>query len=513
MPVGILKSTGGICKASPVNWAHPLNRGLVSWWLNLPGRRDAAYTWRDLCKRNHGTLTNGPTWQGARGRPGGWGSLDFDGADDAASAAVNLSAFNKVTLAFWLYWDAFADNDDLAFELSAAAGGNAGAFIVDPNESSTSQFVFGPTDASMNRTLGRFARPTGAAWHHYVLLMDMSTAPGTVSAWVDGVPQSIAWLVQNTGVSTFANDTLYIMSRATTNLFGAGKLDDVRLYGGRLLGSDGAATLYTESRHGYPGLLNRVRRVTWFVPAGGGATVEAAWDEALGLSDTYLADIIKHADLAESVGLSDTFAARADLQAALTEGIGFGDSWSGRADVLAALAEGIALDDAFAGHIVKHADSVEAVGLSDTFAARADLLAALTEGIGLDDTWQGATGGTVLAAWTENVGLDDTYAARLDTAAALTESAGLDDAWTERADLTAALIEAAGFGEAFAGRMNVFASWAEATGLGDVFAFDVGATLSQHQVSIVQPRSRSAAVGSRLRTAAVQGRLRIGVVT
>jgi hypothetical protein len=43
-------------RRSPVDWRHPLNRGLVSWWAGLPGRAGGG-TLRDLCRRHDGTLT------------------------------------------------------------------------------------------------------------------------------------------------------------------------------------------------------------------------------------------------------------------------------------------------------------------------------------------------------------------------------------------------------------------------------------------------------------------------
>ena len=63
---------------NPVNRNHPLNRGLVSRWLTLQGGGYYGGTrMLDLMGANHGTLTNGPTWQSAQGRPGGSGSLNF----------------------------------------------------------------------------------------------------------------------------------------------------------------------------------------------------------------------------------------------------------------------------------------------------------------------------------------------------------------------------------------------------------------------------------------------------
>src|SRR5688572_20641043 len=69
-----------------VNRAHPLNRGLVSWWMNLP-QRGKGNTFFDIAGRNHGTLLNGPVWSGPP-HPGGWGSLSFI-TDDKVSVTTH----------------------------------------------------------------------------------------------------------------------------------------------------------------------------------------------------------------------------------------------------------------------------------------------------------------------------------------------------------------------------------------------------------------------------------------
>lgn len=69
---------------NPINWSHPLNRGLVSLWLNVPHWQGGTVL-RDLAKRNNGTLTSMDPpndWVGPQGRIGGWGALDFDGSND-----------------------------------------------------------------------------------------------------------------------------------------------------------------------------------------------------------------------------------------------------------------------------------------------------------------------------------------------------------------------------------------------------------------------------------------------
>lgn len=76
--------------ANPVNVHHPLNLGLISWWLAVPGLDGGKYFY-DLCGRNDGTLTNGPTWSnnippGAVSR-----SLSFDGVNDFVSTPITAA--------------------------------------------------------------------------------------------------------------------------------------------------------------------------------------------------------------------------------------------------------------------------------------------------------------------------------------------------------------------------------------------------------------------------------------
>lgn len=88
--------------ACPVNWSDPLTRGLVGWWGVVPNCGwSGSNLFRDLVRGgktpNDGTLTNmafPPTvtsgWQGSRGRPGGFGSLAFDGLDDYVGCGTEL---------------------------------------------------------------------------------------------------------------------------------------------------------------------------------------------------------------------------------------------------------------------------------------------------------------------------------------------------------------------------------------------------------------------------------------
>lgn len=86
----------------PINWADPLNRGLVSRWMVVPWYRGGP-RWVDLCNKNHGTLTSmdlATAWS-PKTHTGGFGSLAFDGSDDY----VGKTAFPNVPLpATFLGW-------------------------------------------------------------------------------------------------------------------------------------------------------------------------------------------------------------------------------------------------------------------------------------------------------------------------------------------------------------------------------------------------------------------------
>ncbi len=156
-------------------------------------------------------------------------ALGFDGSDDFGSLPLNLSSTGKATIEFWLKWNGYDTNDDLAMELTPNFNENSGGLIVDPNASQGNFGVgIGIADSRNNAF---FARPSAGAWHHYALVLD-SNAPATqqITPYVDGQPVSYAKTANGTGAGNFANSTLYLMSRGGQGLFGAGTLDEVAVY-------------------------------------------------------------------------------------------------------------------------------------------------------------------------------------------------------------------------------------------------------------------------------------------
>jgi hypothetical protein len=68
---------------NPINKAHPLARGLVSFWLPLSNSYGGTKVY-DLCGFNHGTLINGSLWAGTPYGPG----LLLDGTNDYLSCGI-----------------------------------------------------------------------------------------------------------------------------------------------------------------------------------------------------------------------------------------------------------------------------------------------------------------------------------------------------------------------------------------------------------------------------------------
>lgn len=165
-----------------------------------------------------------------------------------ASIALNLSAYQRITLSFWLYWDAFASDDDLAMEFSPNYN-TGGGFLIDPNSGAPAIGYFqvgtGGTSAGSSRY---FTRPSAAAWHHYMLVLDKAAASsgGVTAAYVDGSAVSLTTASTGGTTANFPNSTLYLFSRNNTGLFGNGSLLNLVIRGGYTGTADDALAEYTD---------------------------------------------------------------------------------------------------------------------------------------------------------------------------------------------------------------------------------------------------------------------------
>jgi len=205
--------------------------GLIDYWRMA---ETSGTTFADSVGGKTATAVNGVTLgdtgalaNGADSNP----SASFDGSNDAASAALNLSGTSKLTIEFWLKWQSYSNNDDLAFEFTPNSTNTNGGFFIDPNTPELlGRFGVG-IGRSTSRNTAYFSRPSANTWHHYAIVLDSTaSASQQVIPYVDGAAVSYLKLNSGTGAGPFANSTLYFMSRAGTSLFGRGNLDEVAIY-------------------------------------------------------------------------------------------------------------------------------------------------------------------------------------------------------------------------------------------------------------------------------------------
>lgn len=247
-----------------VNWDHPLNRGRIAWWLAHPSLPHGK-VWRDLCglsgrRPNTGTLTNGPVWAGAKGRPGGFGSLTFDGTDDE----VIVSA-----------------PDGSPLDVTGAGGITYGGWVR-PTTSATYQLICGKVANPSARQYALYLT-AGATSQVYVALSGVSVFGAAGAA----VTLSTAWVVSawNHLIATYDGNnlcTIYLNGRSvavtacagsmtnitTTSVYlgwadvdGAyavqGAADDLGVWN-RWLSAEQVADLFDQSRRGHPDTLSGV---------------------------------------------------------------------------------------------------------------------------------------------------------------------------------------------------------------------------------------------------------------
>jgi PKD repeat protein len=218
--------SNGVSNYSPTVLSTP---GLAHYWrLN----ETSGTSFADGVGTSPATTSGGPTLGVAGGVPNDSDkAARFDGVDDAAGAAVDLSKTKAVTIEFWMKWNSYANDDRLAMELTKNFNETAGGFLVDPNAPQLSG-TFGVglgIGASRNNVF--FARPTAGAWHHYAFVLDTAApAAQQITPYVDGKAVTYTKLDSGTGAGNFANSSLYLMSRAAAGLYGAGDLDEVAIY-------------------------------------------------------------------------------------------------------------------------------------------------------------------------------------------------------------------------------------------------------------------------------------------
>lgn len=232
-----------------VNAGHPLTRGLVTWWLPVPGLAGGPVLW-DLVGTSHGVFNGmGATTRGWRStiRRGGFNSILFDGTNTAFVGSTNTNTKWNVgtgdfAVAAWVRLNNTITFGTL-FNLDDGTTGNGIIMYTGSPNGGMRCWV-------ANQVRNTTTTTTDGKWHHFLA----TRISGTVFQYVDGTPDgSFA-----SAGSVTANQHL----RTGASFSGGGSLplpgysDDIRFYN-RGLSAAEVQELYDNSLQGYPGLLNQ----------------------------------------------------------------------------------------------------------------------------------------------------------------------------------------------------------------------------------------------------------------
>lgn len=246
----------------PVNWLAPLNRGLVGWWLCVPGAMGGS-KWLDLCKRNDGTLTNmipQTNWKSALERVGGLGSLQTNSTGNYVDFGPSVVPGGEVTLSIsaWLYR---AVSSTLVSVGRGVTNTRVGiARWSDGN-------VYFLIDTGAVQAYGSIA-DGGAGWKHFHLIYNGSGAANAdrLKAEINGAPVTL----------TFSG-TIPSSIPVSANTFRAGYMNSGSILGG--IQDDIRVTRvisqnpYHASRMGYQAELRRMPKLTSLQVAAAGGSV------------------------------------------------------------------------------------------------------------------------------------------------------------------------------------------------------------------------------------------------
>lgn len=253
--------TADIDLLSPVNWLAPLNRGLVGWWMAMPGLMSGGGL-VDLLGQHIATLTSGASWSTAA-HAGGAGSIALDGTDDHLQTTLGIADTPGITVSAWANLTAAGN-----FPQIASYGTNANAVAELRGSGTTGKLSF--VNRGNNNGATEATASNGTGWHHWIGTGNKVT----LTLYKDGVQAATSATAHSTAGTTVS----YRFGRRSDDAFGSfpfpGYLNDIRIYRGRVLTAFEARELYLASSQCYPDELNRVEWLA-FPPA---AAVGNPWN-------------------------------------------------------------------------------------------------------------------------------------------------------------------------------------------------------------------------------------------
>lgn len=172
-------------------------------------------------------------------------ALQFNGSTDHAdsASAINYSAASKMAIAFWLWIDAYSGVSQYAYSHKDAGTTNRVNMAPD---SAGSLWYIERVDTGPLATTGEFTRPSAAAWHHFLINIDITKLSAEIDTiYVDGSSVGITRNTDQNTTGNFPNAILGLMyRREASDLFVAGRLAELAMWSDLLLTGADALALY-----------------------------------------------------------------------------------------------------------------------------------------------------------------------------------------------------------------------------------------------------------------------------
>lgn len=246
--------------ACPVNWNHPLNRNRIGWFLShdsIP----KANTWRNLVGMSGKKPRDGvlqpvgsalPSWKGAAGRPGGFGSIQGIVANsnyvDMTSLDPLLDGLSGATFSGW-----FNRTSATFCGMNRGVVGNKTrtGFIWFSDNSIYALADTGAANSSPN------TGSTATGWHHITCVFDGSqTGTARCALYLDGNALTLVTSgTPPTTITAIGADRGFGAWYASTPSYPTGGVDDLGIWNAPLTAAE-VRQLYDQSRQGHPDTLN-----------------------------------------------------------------------------------------------------------------------------------------------------------------------------------------------------------------------------------------------------------------
>ena len=238
----------GLDYGTPINWAHPLNRGLVERWQALPGQRGSGSLMGLTREQGRaGVLTNmdpATDWLADRHSQGAFSSLYVDGNTEYLDCGdVGVDVTGPLTISAWLKAD-FAMTNNPILGRYTETGPKGYVLYIHPTGDVPSLIVDG------SAVLGTTQLTVGE-WAHVAGVYNGATK----KIYFNGVEEA-------SNAQTTLQDAAINFSIGNYNLGGAsnyflGSFDDVRLWG-RALSAHEIMQVYRLSMAALDPTLRRV---------------------------------------------------------------------------------------------------------------------------------------------------------------------------------------------------------------------------------------------------------------